>query len=83
MSDNMSELTEIQKELARTVRPILNDNDTYIGTMLMLTVNQPDPDKNCRELLDFIKNNPKAGYDEVMDKADEIVGIENPFADEE
>jgi len=76
-------LTETQKELGRIIRPILKDDDTYIGTMLMLTVNQPDADKNCQELLDFIQSNPNAGYDEVMDKVDEIMDIENPFTDED
>lgn len=83
MSNNKSILTEIQEELGRVVRPILNDKDTYVGTMLMLTVNQPDPDGNCRRLLEFIRANPNAGYDEIMDKADEIVGIEDPFAGED
>ena len=76
-------LTEIQKELGRAVRPILKDDDTYVGTMLMLTVNQPDPDGNCRKLLEFIRANPNVGYDEVMAKSDEIMGIEDPRADED
>lgn len=77
MSENKkSILTEVQRELGRVVRPILNDDETYVGTMLMLTVNQPDPDGNCRKLLEFIRANPNVGYDEVMDKADEIVGLE-------
>ena len=79
----MGKQIDIQDELAQELLSIMTDKDTYVGTMLMLTVNQPDPDGNCRELLEFIRANPNAGYDEVMDKADEIVGIEDPFADEE
>lgn len=76
-------LTEIQKKLGYAVRSIIRDKDTFIGTMLMLTVNQPDPDGNCRKLLEYIQANPNVGYDEVMNKADEIVGIENPCVDDD
>lgn len=69
-------LSQIQKELCLELKKIIiDDEDTYIGTMLMLIVKQNDPDGNCKELLDFIRNTPNVSYDEVMDKADEIVGI--------
>lgn len=75
--------TKNEDELCDLLKKIIKDSDTFVGTMLMLTVNQPDPDGNCKQLLDFIKNNPDAGYDEVLDKADEIMDIEDPFADED
>ena len=69
-------LNQIEKELCSELKKIIiNDEDTFVGTMLMLIVNQPDPDGNCKKLLDFIRNTPNVSYDEVMDKADEIVGI--------
>lgn len=75
-------LTETQKDLGYAVRSKIRDKDTFIGTMLMLTVDQPDPDGNCRKLLEFIRLNPNVGYDEIMDKADEIMDIEDPFTDD-
>lgn len=80
---NNDELSATEKELCSLLKKIIKDRDTFIGTMLMLTVDQPDPDGNCQQLIDFIKNNPDAGYDEVMDKVDEIMGIEDPFDGED
>lgn len=80
---NQDEQIDIQDELAKELLSVIFDKDTYVGTMLMLTVNQTDPDGNCRKLLEFIRANPNVGYDEVMDKVDEIMGIEDPFADED
>lgn len=76
-------LTTMQKELAAILREKLNDDDAYIGTMLALISNQPSPDDNCRELLEFIRENPQVGYDEILLKSDEIIGIEDPFADDD
>ena len=78
-----TQLTEIQLELAKLLRKILNDDGAYICTMLRFIVNQPDTDKKCGELLKFIQTNPNAGYDDIMLKADEIMGIEDPFSDNE
>ena len=75
--------TEAEKELSKLLLKIIHHKDTYVGTMLMLTVNQDDPDGNCRKLIDFINENPDVGYDEVMDKVDEILGIQDPFEGEE
>lgn len=83
MGNEKDKQIDIQDELAQELLSIIGDKDTYVGTMLMLTVNQPDPDGNCSKLLEFIRANPNAGYDEVMDKADEIIGIEDPFAETE
>ena len=70
------ELSKVEKELCAELKKIIiDDEDTFVGTMLMLIVDQPDPEGNCKKLLDFIRDNPNVGYDEVMDKADEIVGI--------
>ena len=76
-------LTSIQKELASVLRERLNDDEAYLGTMLALIVNQTSPDENCRMLLDFIRENPQAGYDEILLKSDDIIGIEDPFADDD
>lgn len=72
-------LSETGKTLCRLLKRIVTHEDTFVGTILMLTVNQADPDGNCQQLIDFINNNPDAGYYEVLRKADEIVGIEEPF----
>lgn len=68
-------LSEKGHELGKILREYIEDQDTFVGTMLMLTVDQPDPDFNYQKLIDFIKSNPNVSYDEIMDKADEIVGL--------
>ena len=65
------------------LREKLNDDDAYIGTMLALIVNQPDPDGNCRKLLEYIRESPQAGNEDILLKSDEIVGIEDPFGDDD
>ncbi len=72
----MSKLTAVQSECAKLIRRIIKDDETYVGTMLMLIVDQQDPDNNCRQMVDFLNQNPNADYDEIMEKADLIVGIE-------
>ena len=47
--------------------------DTFVGTILMLRVNQSDPDENCRKLIDFLKDNPTADCDIILEKVDEII----------
>ena len=77
------DFSETEKELINMLRNIIHDEDSFVGNMLALTVNQEDSDGNCRQLIDFLKENPKATYDDVMQKVDEILGIEDPFGDEE
>ncbi len=72
----MSKLTAVQSDCAKLIRRIIKDDDAYVGTMLMLIVDQQEPDNNCRQMIEFLNQNPNAGYDEVMEKADLIVGIE-------
>ena len=65
------------------LREKLNDDDAYLGTMLALIVSQPDPDGNCRQLMDYMRENPYASYDEILLKSDQIIGIEDPFGDDD
>lgn len=79
--DNKKLLTTTQKELADILRVKLNDDDAYLGTMLALIAGQPDADKNCTELLKFMRENPDASYEQILLKSDDILGIEDPFKD--
>ena len=63
-----------EKLLAEILRERLSKDD-FIGTLLMLIVNQESHEDNCKELYEFLKKNPNASHDDVMEKADEIVGI--------
>lgn len=51
------------------------EKDSFIGTMLALTVNQEDPEENCKEMYDFLKKYPNAKYDDIWDKTHDILGI--------
>ena len=70
------------KELCRKLRKILTD-DEYVCTMLALYVNQEDPDRNYQQMIGFLEANPNATKEEIFDKEDEILGIEDPFPDED
>ncbi|MDE6474770.1 MAG: hypothetical protein K2L70_06695 [Clostridia bacterium] len=69
------EFSEAEKELINIMRNIEMEEDSFVGNMLALTVNQDDPDGNCRQMTEFLKNNPNAAYDDIMRKVDEIIGI--------
>ncbi len=65
--------SEAEKELCTLLKAFIKDRDTFVGTILMLRVNQSDPDENCRKLIDFLKDNPTADCDIILEKVDEII----------
>lgn len=75
--------TKTEQKLGDMLRKIDLDDDDYVGIMLALTVDQEDIDGNCQQMIDFLESNPNATYEEIFDKEDEILGIEDPFDDEE
>ena len=77
------EFSEAEKELINIMRNIEMEEDSFVGNMLALTVNQDDPDGNCRQMTEYLKNNPNATYDDVMRKVDEIIGIGDILYDDE
>lgn len=79
----MDKFTETEKELMSLLKKVITNEDSFVGTMLALTVKQSDPEGNCKQMIDFLKNNPQATYDETMIKINEILGIEDPFADDD
>ncbi len=70
----MSDFDKIETELCRKLWKIIQDDDTYIGTLLLLWIGD-SPEQNFKKMLDYINDHPKAGYDEVLIEADKIVGL--------
>ncbi|MDE6474769.1 MAG: hypothetical protein K2L70_06690 [Clostridia bacterium] len=75
------EFSEAEKELINIMRNIEMEEDSFVGIMLALTVNQDDPDGNCRQMSEYLKANPDATYDDVKVKEYEILDLYDPFAD--
>ena len=65
------------------MRGILTDDEEYVCTMLELTVDQEDVDGNCQQMIDFLEANPNPLRDDFYGKLNEILGIEDPFPDED
>lgn len=74
-------LGKYEAELCKLLKKIIVDKDDFVATMLFLTAGRPDPEMNCKQLIDFIKNNPNVDYEMILNKTDEILGIEEPFED--
>lgn len=68
------QLDKYAKLLAGTLCHKL-DEDSYICTMLALMQDKEDSEKNCKELYEYMQNNPDANYDAIMDKSFDIQGI--------
>ena len=75
--------TETEQKLGDMLRKIEMRDDEYVCTMLALTVDQEDVDGNCQQMIDFLESNPNATKVEIFEKEDEILGIEDPFANED
>ena len=52
-----------------------NKKDEVIGDMLVLTVDQKNPESNYKKLLEFLDFNPKANSYDVKIKIGEIIGL--------
>ena len=63
-----------EKLLANVLRDKL-EKESFIGTMLALVVNQEEPEKNCKELYEYLQQKQNVTYDEIYEKTDEILGI--------
>ena len=75
--------TKYEDLLAKALRAKIANDDTYIGSMLAMIVDHDDSDEICRKLYEFIQNNPTATEEEILDKQNEILGFEDPFADDD
>ena len=73
--------SEAEKELINIMRNIEMEEDSFVGIMLALTVNQDDPDKNCQQMAEYLKANPNASYADIKVKEYEILDLYDPFAD--
>ncbi len=71
--------TKTENELCELLKRFTKDRDAFTCTMLVLRAGQKDPDENCRKMIKFLQANPNAGYDAVLSKVDEILGLEDPF----
>lgn len=72
------ELSETEKELCACLKKIVHDEDSFLGIMFALIVDHKDTEENCRRLLDFLKNNPDAGYREVIKEVNVILSGKEP-----
>lgn len=72
------ELSATEKELCAYLKRIVHDEDSFLGIMFALIVDQKDTEENCRRLLDFLKDNPGAGYRDVINEVNEIMSDKEP-----
>lgn len=51
------------------------EKEIFIGEMLALTVNQEDPEENCKEMYEYLQQNKNATTEDICSKVSEIKGI--------
>lgn len=76
----MATLSKKGHKLCAALRGFIDDEVSFVSTMLALTINQDNPDENYQEMLDYLKKHPNATFDDIRDKQDEILGV---FIDDE
>lgn len=76
------ELSATEKELCAYLKKIVHDEDSFLGIMFALIVDHKDTRENCRRLLDFLKNNPSAGYREAIKEVNVILSSQGPTENE-
>lgn len=69
------ELSKYEALLIPILREKLKE-ESFIGTMLALVVDQEDWDDNCKQMYEFLQEHPDATHEEIRDKQDKILGIE-------
>lgn len=75
--------TEAEKQLSDILLERISDTDDYVCIMLCLEYEQENPDENYWGMIRFLEEYPNATVEDIYDKLDEIMGIGDPFADEE